>query len=315
MRPLHWIGFVSLGLIACSSSAPEEESGQSEDALIADSCPTTPANPSWITTETMTFDGGNSKIRVGTMGRGDKGDVLYLHGFADRFDNHQPLFEELTRQGLRVITFDYPSHGESCGTSINWFGFAELADLAGRIETAKRGRGPLYLAGWSTGGLLAVRMAQGVGSSLSRPIAGMALFAPGVDVRTVLSVSESTLTRNRSAPHAGPPSPSSPAFRPLFATALLTNSFAASAQLSANIPTLVITGGQTEDEYVDTAGVEAWTTSQRNGGAEMFGLSCAGGYHELDNEPEPMGGAVREAAARFLAGDRQLADAGGCAAY
>jgi alpha-beta hydrolase superfamily lysophospholipase len=318
-----WTGLLSLAtalsfsaIPACSTTVTGEETSANESDLISDSCPETPVAVSWMQTETLAVD--NLKVRVGTMGEGAKGDVLFLHGFADRFDNHEPLFRRFVEAGLRVIAFDYPSHGETCGTSLNAYDFSDLADLAGRVERTKTRNAPLYLSGWSTGGLLSVRMAQGISpDALSRPISGMALFAPGVDVRTVLSVSEETLTRNTHPPHVAPPSPSSPAFRPLFAAALLINEQLSGATVPATIPTLVVSGGETEDRYVVTRGVVSWAEAQRADGGTITGLSCAGGYHELDNEPEPMGQSVRDAAATFLAsgGASAIGAAGGCTPY
>jgi pimeloyl-ACP methyl ester carboxylesterase len=203
------------------------------------------------------------------MGEGTKGDVLYLHGFSDRIDNHRPLFESLTKQGLRVIAFDYPSHGETCGPSLDRYSFTDLAKLAGQVERENAMRGPLYLAGWSTGGLLAVRIAQGLDADFSRPIAKMALFAPGVDVRFVTSVSESTLTRNPNPPHVAAPSPTSPLKRPVFASALKLNSELAKVHtLPAGLPVLTFVGGEDADVYADTKGVSKWARTQAMRGAE-----------------------------------------------
>jgi alpha-beta hydrolase superfamily lysophospholipase len=307
-----------VALAACASPSTDDGAGSADSALTEDACPTAPASPTWMKTETLDLEDG-LHVRIGTMGSGSKGDVLFLEGFADRFDNHRPLFERFTAEGLRVITFDYPSHGETCGRSLDRYGFADLADLAGKVERKKAGGGPLYVSGWSTGGLLAVRIAQGIRrDALSRPIAGMALFAPGVDVKTVIAVSEDTLTSNPNPPHVAPPKPSSPAFRPLFAAALVVNAkLAAAEELPGSLPTLVMTGGEEEDRYVKTNGVIAWTEAQRKDGADTTGLSCAKGFHELDNEPVGIGDVVRDAAAKYLAsgGKSKPAAAGSCTPF
>jgi alpha-beta hydrolase superfamily lysophospholipase len=285
-------------LSAACAAAPDSDTSDDE---LRDACTNSPKPVSWMNIHTSTFDG--LKVRIGTMGEGSKGDVLYLHGFADRIDNHRPLFESLTKQGLRVIAFDYPSHGETCGPSLDRYSFTELAKLAGQVERENAKRGPLYLAGWSTGGLLAVRIAQGLDADFSRPIAKMALFAPGVDVRFVTSVSESTLTRNPNPPHVAGPSPTSPLKRPVFASALKLNSELAKVHtLPAGLPVLTFVGGEDADVYADTKGVSKWARTQASRGAESRLVECAGGMHELDNEKEPMGGDVREATAAFLAG-------------
>jgi alpha-beta hydrolase superfamily lysophospholipase len=323
-RLLALLALAGLPALACSAPVAPAETTTTTDPLVrSDECPAQASSPSWIRTRTLVTDG--AKLRIGSIGGGARGDVLYLHGFADRFDNHRPLLDAFVASGLRVITFDYPSHGESCGDTIGTFGFTGLANLAGKV-VAELGDAskPLYLAGWSTGGLLAVRMAQGVGSTLDREIAAMALFAPGVDVQTfspatnpVSGVTNATLTRNPNPPHAGPPKPSWVGAVPAFATELLTNEQLSGAQLPSRIPTLVIVGGDREDRYADTRGIVAWTERQDAGGASMHGLRCAGGYHELDNEPEPMGRAVRSAAATFLAsgGASGPAGSGGCAPF
>jgi alpha-beta hydrolase superfamily lysophospholipase len=302
-------------LTACASPPADDDSGAADSALTEDACPTAPLAPSWMKTETVDLDDG-LHVRIGTMGTGSKGDVLFLEGFADRFDNHRPLFEQFVGEGLRVIAFDYPSQGETCGRSLDRYGFADLAELAGKVERLKAGSGPLYLSGWSTGGLLAVRIAQGIRpNALSRPLAGMALFAPGVDVRTVVAVSQETLTHNPTPPHVAPPKPSSPAFRPVFAAALVVNSKLSEAEtLPPKVPTLVMTGGELEDRYVNTDGVIAWTEAQRDVGADTTGLQCAGGFHELDNEPAGIGDVVRGASAKFLAsgGSAKPAASGSC---
>lgn len=261
----------------------------------------TTATSSMLKCHAMDLEDG-LKVRVGTVGDGGRGDVLYLHGYADRLDNHYPLFDAFVAEGLRVISFDYPSHGETVGRPLNEYTFEKLAALAGRVEREEAPTGNLYLAGWSTGGLLAVRLAQGLlRDALSRPIAGMALFAPGVAVRVVKVVSEATLTRNPKPPHIAEPKPRTTAETAPFPLVLAANATLAGAQqLPSSIPSLVIVGGDKEDKYANTGGVMKWVKAQRRGGAQIVGLQCSGAFHELDNEPDPMGRIVRDAAARFL---------------
>jgi alpha-beta hydrolase superfamily lysophospholipase len=254
-------------------------------------------------------DDGKLHLRVGVAApRGaTRGDILYLHGFADRFDNHLPMIDAWVAQGYRVVAFDYPSHGESCGHGIDGYTFEDLASFALAVEkeTREDARRPFLVSGWSTGGLLAVRMLQNRSfPALGRPIAGAVLFAPAVAGRMLVGeagfVTVDTLTRNPSPPHRGEITPRSPLFTPLFASALvLSAKHAATSSYPTDVPTLLVLGGEDTDRYVDTARVEAWASRAHEAGARIYGRSCAGGYHELDNEPDGMGESVREASAAF----------------
>jgi alpha-beta hydrolase superfamily lysophospholipase len=326
--PLALACVVTLAACASGTNDERDETQGSESAIIGpdipiDACPKSNGPVAGMTTAMR--NGNGALIRTGTMGSGTAGDVLFLHGFADRFDNHLPLFNAFVAKGLRVITFDYPSHGESCGLRIDMFGFTGLARLAADIVKEAGGdkTKPLYISGWSTGGLLAVRIAQGLEKEkLERPIAGMALFAPGVDVQLIspaadpiFGVTNEKLTRNKNPPHVGPIRPKNVLQVGVFGAELTFNEqVSQSTDFPSDIPTLVFTGGDTEDLFAATKGVEDWVTEKRtNNKAQIQNLKCAGGFHELDNEPEPMGGAVRNAAATYLAGtNRVVLEGGGC---
>lgn len=270
---------------------------------------------SWIRTYTQLRRGGSLQLRVGVMDPSGppKADVLFLHGFADRLDNHRPLFEALVAKGFRVFSFDFPGHGESCGpaSSINAFDFTSLAAEAAYVErtVGTDPTRPLFLVGWSTGGLLAERMMQdGSLGPLSRPVSGMVLLAPGVSVYPLVgdngSVTPASLTRNPAPPHFGVIQPTSPLKAPLFAAALVANSKKSHLDRHpANLPTLVIAADDVADKYVKTPGLKAWVKGQRQAGARsLLGVQCAGARHELDNEPAPTGPIVRAMAASYLSG-------------
>lgn len=236
------------------------------------------------------------------------GDVLYLHGFADRLDNHGPLFEAWRKAGLRVVSFDLPGHGENRGfqNRLGWYSFERLGALALEVErrTREDPRRPLILAGWSTGGLLAVRMVQEDRFAGGRRPSGIVLFAPGVSLHLLVGrvglVTEGTLTRNPDPPHVGGIHPRSPLLRPLFALRLLGNSWLWSGEpMPRDTPVLVLVGGTEEDRYAYSPGLKRWAADQRKLGAPVTGVECPGGYHELDNEPDPIGRETRAAAAAF----------------
>jgi alpha-beta hydrolase superfamily lysophospholipase len=294
-----------LAIGACTSHEATEPSVSSE-AAFTDECRPLPA--SWMNTKRISVDGGNAQLRVGEA-RPASGepvaDILYLHGFSDRMDNHKPLFDQWTKRGARVVAFEYPSHGESCGLGLGAYTFTDLVDFAtvvekDMVEDQKR---PLYLAGWSTGGLIATRLAQGY-RDVSRPIAGTMLFAPGIAVHVVLGeVTLDSLTSLAHPPHTGPIAPTRPALYALFSAGLLLQSHEARSEpFPATIPTILFTGGEQSDTYADTAGLQAWVGEQRERAepANIALVTCEGGKHELDNEAEPMGQEVRSMAGEFF---------------
>lgn len=235
-------------------------------------------------------------------------DVLYFHGYGDRIDNHAPLFNQWANSKFRVIAFDYPSHGESRAGSIDSYGFMDLASLALQVEAETREdlNRPLFLAGWSTGGLLAIRLVQTkMYSKMTRKPKGLILFAPGVSVYKLIGgdgiIRENTLTNNPFPPHRGPIKPISPFVTPVFATRLLANSlFSRYQNLPPQLPILTFVADKDEDLYVQSAKVKEWVIDQRFQGATVYGFYCPGSKHEVDNEPWPIGDRVRNIASAFV---------------
>ncbi len=244
------------------------------------------------------------------------GDIFYLHGFADTFSNHRALFHEWTDAGFRVLAFDYPGHG---GTrtlnpkiNINDFNFEGLMTLANQVERIKRqdANRPLLLAGWSTGGLLAVRMIQkGNLAKLSRRPQGMILFAPGISVNAVVGrqsfryplgeVTFETLTHNEDTRGLAAPFPRSPGDAPLFASNLFYHSLASQGNAyPAQIPTLVFVAGDSTDKYVPSSKVTRWVKGLPG---QAVGVQCPNARHWLDNELPEYGGEEVRAAAKVFA--------------
>lgn len=266
-----------------------------------------------LTTRMLKLERGLLQIRVGEQrpkGR-PVGDVLYFHGFADRLDNHGPLFEAWNKAGLRVISFDLPSHGENRGlkNKLDLYSFEKLSDVAKAVErfTREDAARPLIVSGWSTGGLLAVRMAQTQAwQAGDRPLKGLVLMAPGVSPRPVMGdkgvVTQETLTRNPNPPHMGPLVPQSPLLTPVFTSKMLANALLSQVQDLPKLPTLVMTAGDDEDRYVETDGIKKWSQIQRlKNRVPLVGLQFEAAFHELDNEPGKVGFGVRLAAAAFAA--------------
>lgn len=238
-------------------------------------------------------------------------EILYLPGFADRFDNHPHLLGQLAAAGHRIISFDYPAHGET-GGNLDEHPIADLSHIAHTVveKLGRHHKLPLLLAGWSIGGLLAVRIAQEQGqpdtsfTRWHRPPAGLVLLAPSVAPRTMVGkngfVTDSTLSSHPQPPRAGPTRPQAPVQALLFGVSLLHHAeLARNAALPTSLPVLLIVGGQHSDRYVKSDDLIGWAELQRTHEVALSGLACAGAYHELDNEPEPIGSQVRRAVVAF----------------
>lgn len=296
-------------LQGCAADEELEPTSATEDELIGLSTPCGELSdvPS-MRIERFAADGGNVWLRVGIMDpeATPRADILYLHGYSDRFDNHLPLFEVWRSMGLRVIAFDYPSHGETCGRGLDRYRINGLAKLVSEVEAHTRParERPLLVAGWSTGGLVAVRMLQSpeIGT-FSRPVAGAMLITPGVDVRLFVGdktrITRETLTSDPDPPHRGDISPSSPICTPLFSGDLVRNAAISRREAYPSVPTVVLTGGIDADVYARTRGVVSWVDGRQAEGKPVFGLGCPEGKHELDNESAPMRDEVRAGAASF----------------
>lgn len=235
-------------------------------------------------------------------------DLVFLHGHADRIDNHGELFTTWAKAGLNVIAADLPSHG---GTTVRGVDAWSSADLAAVVAVLERRFGapdrPLILAGWSFGGLVAVRTLQEPErlGLLSRRPAAAVLLAPAVDPLPLTGgdgiARRRSLTRDAD-PSAEPPSPASPLLNPVFAVRLLADAWASRAgALPRDIPTLVVASDPADDVYIDAAGLISWVRQQRSDGGRLELLACSGARHAVDIEPWPTGPAVRDATVRFLA--------------
>ena len=232
-------------------------------------------------------------------------DVLFLTGFSDRADNHGPLFSQLTQSGFRVISFDYPSHGETSCWSLNLHdmlsleGLAQIVLLSPEIKSEK----PLYLAGWSTGGLLAYRMLQR-GQPSFRDVKGAVLLAPGLAVHPIPGefgfITLDSLLSHPNPPHKGEISPSSPLAYPLFGADLMATSLLARLEAVPTVPVLMLLGDDKLDVYANTPKIKKWF--QRSRTHNLVTYQCAGAKHELDNEIEPIGQDVRSLFVNFLNG-------------
>lgn len=250
-------------------------------------------------------------MRIGTLSPATEplADILFIHGHADRLDNHGALFTAWREAGFRVIAFDLPSHGESNILPIDLYTFADFAALLGQVEKATREDSdrPLLVAAWSFGGLVATRIAQEptLLAALNRTPQALLLLTPAVTPYPFAGgdgISRmATLTNNPELVVAGPPSPAAPAQNPIFAGRLLWEAWQAhNATLPTALPVLVIVAGAESDWYVNADGVIAWAQEQRQQGVDLQLVQCPEAKHFIENEPYPIGPTVRGLATTFF---------------
>jgi pimeloyl-ACP methyl ester carboxylesterase len=234
-----------------------------------------------------------------------KADILHLIGFADRADNHDPLFKMLSVEGFRVVSFDYPSHGETKCQSLNRHSIHDLINLGIQVEfqTREDNKRPLILSGWSTGALLAILGVQQGLFATARPVTAVVAMAPAVSVYTIVGsggfVTQSSMTNHPNPPHKGPYKPTTPFTLPAFAFSLIYNSYLSQDLFyPKEIPTLIMTAGK--DRYVNTENVLEWFFKHQENGSKIHGVFCPNSLHEMDNQIEPIGQEVRNFIRKFV---------------
>ena len=258
---------------------------------------------------------------------GEKANVVYLHGYADSMDNHKELLESFKASGLRVISFDYPSHGKSGGHISTW-DLKEVAEIIPNILSNPLIQNdpdlkidhslPLILAGWSTGGTMAIRIAQSWQSSVipgDMNLAGVIAFAPGLPVNLLVGdaaivVKKETLTRQPELMRHDP-YPHTTFGSVTFAKSLVFQSVSAKARyMPKNLPTLILVGDNTADQYANSSSAVSWVKSH-GPDYSVYGYQCPSAYHALEFEPGGIGSTTIHLATQFAS---TIAQAGGNAA-
>lgn len=239
-----------------------------------------------------------------------KGDVLYFHGYGDRFTGHTKLFNKLNEGGFRVIAFDFPSHGKTLSPffgDLDHQGFKSLSKMGQFVYNTKiKNKKNLFLAGWSTGGLVAIRTIQKNWNNIAHKVKGLLLYAPGVSVYPCVGnafchITNDTLNHNVALDER-PIKPKTPLTRPAFASKLLLNAHNSWKSNLRDIPTIVFAADTEEDEYVKGDKLIKWIKKQRIDFEQNIKAQyCPGAAHELDNELDRLAGSqVRHNSLAFL---------------
>jgi alpha-beta hydrolase superfamily lysophospholipase len=117
-----------------------------------------------------------------------RGGVLLLHGLSDSPYLMRGLAQYLNSQGWYVVVLRLPGHGTAPSglLKVKWQDWAAAVRLAAKDVAAKVGNKPLVLAGFSTGGALAVEyaLAQRQGEPLPKP-SHLLLFSPAIGVSSM----------------------------------------------------------------------------------------------------------------------------------
>lgn len=251
-----------------------------------------------------------TSINVGTFSprTDDAATVIYLHGYADTMNNHRELLHLFHDGGLRVLSFDYPSHGRS-GGQIWFWSIDQVAALVKEIldhpsftsgPLAIDRKLPVILVGWSTGATIAIRTAQTWRNKVlpkDMRLAGIIGFAPGLPARAFVGdgvsrlgvkVKVEDLTRNPKAIKY-PPYPETTVFGSgFFAGSLKTASEVAYWKGSTQVPTLLLIADHESDFFADANSSAYWVrTAGRNN--PTFGFQCANSYHGIEFEPDGIG--------------------------
>ncbi len=230
------------------------------------------------------------------------GDILYFHGFGDRFSNHATLFQEFNEAGFRVLTFDLPSHGNSTGNligSIDFHSFKSLSQIAHvLLETIRpqSDQKPLILAGWSLGGLIATRILQVEELRADFPkVSGLILHAPDFAPQRCVGNSEcqitsETLSHNQAAAQREIKPTSPLKHLPFAARMLIDATLSWQPPFPSDLQTLILIADN-DDRYVQSPLLRKWVGSHRsNYVSRIAAYQCVGARHALDNEPDEFGG-------------------------
>lgn len=116
----------------------------------------------------------------------NKGSAVLLHGLSDSPYSVRATAEQMHGRGISTYAPRMPGHGFAVGDlrHARWEDWMAAVRIAMRAADAERQAGqPLFLAGYSNGGLLAIRYALDCASRIDMPCPdGILLLSPAIDV-------------------------------------------------------------------------------------------------------------------------------------
>jgi alpha-beta hydrolase superfamily lysophospholipase len=131
--------------------------------------------------EARVLDDGTMSYRVLPPGGSPAAAVLFAHGFAESAMRHAPTLEALAAAGIAAYAYDLRGHGRSPGSRGFIRRFDDLLDASAlaRAWVAAESPGiPLFLMGYSLGGLVSVRSAERDPDGID----GVVLVSPGFEI-------------------------------------------------------------------------------------------------------------------------------------
>lgn len=247
----------------------------------------------------FTVDHAGTAIQVGVLeNRAARGTVIYMPGYADTIDNHETLLRAFRAQGLQVIAFDYPEHGQS-GGSIRWWTLESLAGIIPSVLADQRSGFdsslPVILAGWSTGATISMRIAQSWRAEAlpeGTRLAGVIAYAPALPAKVVLKAPKDKITDGKMK--RGPSPEDIPVIGKFATSITLQSRIAATMGFPEGVSALIVVGGQ-NDHFADSSAAVRWVRRQ---GEHVAGFQCLGSMHGFEFQPA-FGAETQGLATRF----------------
>lgn len=212
-----------------------------------------------------------------------KGDIFYLPSLFNNPSESQDLLEQWVEMGFRVISIKH----RNLKIEDSLEDLQEVEEL-----TRIRQEVPIFVAGWSKGGLTALRLLQSEIDFGGRTLKGIVVFAPFIGAALGQFSPDLIHDDPRSKPETNV------SLSEIYN--LLNNGFAVRNKKQKNIPILAFIPG--EDMHVDPSVTLDWVNWRYYLGYEIYPYFCPEGYHEVQHETHnEISNTVQYVTSHFLA--------------